>query len=376
MRTILAERADIGEPLSTGPAGTLRSVSVPYHRLFRVHPRYRWWRPLLAFVLMLGFWLVTQLIIGVVAIVIAARAGGTTGLEEFTHALSSDALDSSKPAVLAVSLVSLVVLLPSMMFAARIAGLGPVGQLSSVRFRVRWGWMARCLGPLLVLAIITVGLQAVGLPGVFQGYFRWHDGGFEPNTPMVGHATVGGTTMIVAIVMVIVLVPFQAAAEEYIFRGFITQTVGGWIPWRRVGLVAGWFISTIFFAWAHVPNGYNAWAILDVGSFGFISALLLWRTGGLEAGILAHALNNVGIFVLQAPGWSAINPNDGNESPFQLGITIVTLGVYALLVELSARRSGLVRRRPGSEAVRTRGTAPAWTSRPVDDGWDAVGGRP
>jgi membrane protease YdiL (CAAX protease family) len=324
---------------------------------------------------LLGFWIVTQILISIVVLVVALRQGGATGAQAFTKSLESDALDSSKPAVLTITLVSLVVLLPAIMVSVRLARLGPFGQLSSVRFRIRWGWMGKLLLPLLVFAIVTVGVQAFGIPGVpgfDQAYFVWRDGAFHANSAAVGHSTVSVGTAVLAIVLVIVLVPFQAAAEEYIFRGFIIQTVGAWIPWRKVGLVAGWFVSTIFFAWAHVPNGYNGWAILDVGSFGFVSALLLWRTGGLEAGILAHALNNIGIFVLQAPGWSAINPNDGNESPGQLIYTIVTLAIYAAAVDLMARWTKLDRRRPGGEVPRLVGPTPAWIGSEDAEAWVAT----
>lgn len=355
-----------------GRPDSLPSVSVPYHRLFRVHPRYRWWRPLIALAIMLGFWLGTQIVIALVLLVVELSLGGVGAARSFTTRLAKDPLDPSHPAVLALTLVSLAVLLPAMMVAVRLARLGPIGQLSSVAFRIRWGWLARCLPALAVLALLTVGVQAVGIPGVLPGYFVFRHGGFVPDTAEIGHATVSATTTVVAIVMVIVLVPFQAAAEEYMFRGFVQQTVGSWVR----NPILAFFVSTVCFGVAHVPNGYDPIAILDVASFGFVAALLTWRTGGLEAGILAHALNNVGIFVLQAPGWSKINPNDGHESPVQLGFTVFTLFVYALLVELTARRTGLIRRRPGREAPRLRSVAPAWVGVGADpDGWDAIGPR-
>ncbi|WP_066522502.1 CPBP family intramembrane glutamic endopeptidase [Curtobacterium ammoniigenes] len=337
-------------------------MSVAYHRLFRVHPRYRWWRPLVALAIMLGFWLATQIVIAVVLLLIEFSIGGADAARSFTTRLAKDPLDPSHPAVLALTLVSLAVLLPAMMVAVRLAGLGPIGQLSSVAFRIRWRWLARCLLPLAALAVLTVGVQAVGIPGVMSGYFVVRHGAFVPNMAEIGHPTVSATTTIVAIVMVIVLVPLQAAAEEYMFRGFVQQTVGSWVRNPIVAFVA----STVCFGAAHVPNGYDPIAILDVASFGFVAALLTWRTGGLEAGILAHALNNVGIFVLQAPGWSKINPNDGHESVLQLGITVVTLFVYAFLVEISARRAGLIRRRPGREAPRLRHRAPSWVAAGAD----------
>jgi membrane protease YdiL (CAAX protease family) len=364
-------------------------VSVPYQRLLRVHPRYRWWRPFVALALLLGFWLVTQILISVIAIVIVIASGGAGGAESFLTELQKDPLSSAHPASLAITLVSLVVLLPAIMVSVRLARLGPIGQLSSVRFRIRWGWMARCLLPLFVLLLLMVGIQGFA-PG---GMFVIGAHGITAS-PSIGHPTVSTVTMWIGIAMSIVLVPFQAAAEEFIFRGFVMQAVGSWIRWRWP--VVPVLVSTFFFAIAHVPNGYNAWAIVDVGSFGCIAALLVWRTGGLEAGILAHALNNTVIFVLQAPGWSKLDTSGGNENWTGPAVTILTLGIYALLVELLAKRVGLDRTRPGREVPRFSGEAPAWAgsdtagwtgapalvgeasgvlhSAMLDD--DAVGGRP
>lgn len=347
----------------------------------------------MALAIFLGFWLASQILIGVAAIVIVIASGGATGAQSFLTELQKDPLSSAHPASLAITLVSLVVLLPAIMVSVRLARLGPFGQLSSVRFRIRWGWMARCLLPLFVLLLLMVGIQGFGVPGLGGGMFVIGSHGITAS-PSIGHPTVSTVTMWIGIVMSIVLVPFQAAAEEYIFRGFAMQTVGSWIRWRWP--VVPVLVSTIAFASAHVANGYNAWAILDVGSFGCIAALLVWRTGGLEAGILAHALNNTVIFVLQAPGWSKLDTSGGNENWTGPAITILTLGIYALLVELMARRVGLDRSRPGREVPRFAGVAPAWAGSDTD-GWtgapalvgeasgvlhsdavddDAVGGRP
>lgn len=344
-------------------------MSVPYHRLFRVHPRYRWWRPLVALAIFLGFYLVSQVLIAVGFFVPILVHSGVEGLQDFATTLQDDALSSSDPLVLGLTLASLVLLLPAIMWAVKLARLGPFGQLSSVRLRIRWGWMARCLLPLLVLAVLMVGIQAfLGSDAIYV-----IDGsGVHPNTAAIGQSTVRVETLVIVLVMVIVLVPFQAAAEEYIFRGFLLQTIGGWIRNPIPAIV----VSTVCFAVLHVPNGYNIWGILDVGSFGAIAAILVWRTGGLEAGILAHALNNIVIFVLQAPGWSKIDPDPQGTWVGWL-VTLITMGAYWGMVEFMMRGGRLERRRRGTEAPRYRGAPPAWagtTARPEDpaDGWEGV----
>jgi membrane protease YdiL (CAAX protease family) len=266
------------------------------------------------------------------------------------------------------------VLLPAIMLSARLARLGPYGLLSSVRTRIRWGWMAWCLLPVLVLAAITFTLQS-------WGYFAF-DGGLHFDTAQLGQSTVTLQTLTITIVMVVVLVPFQGAAEEYVFRGFLLQTIGSWIPWRRTGLAVAVVVSTVVFALLHVPNGYNVWGILDVGSFGLVAAIIVVRTGGLEATILQHALNNVMIFVLQAPGWSKVDISgedaQGNWQGFV--VTLATSLLYWGMIELLARWRHLDRRFAGAEAPRFRGAVPAWASgrgqlRPGGTGWAVAPGR-
>jgi membrane protease YdiL (CAAX protease family) len=343
-------------------------VSVPYHRLPRVDANWRWWRPLVALAVFLGFYIASQVVLAIAYIVPIGMQRGDDGLIDFFDELSSGALDPTDPLVLSLSLVSLVVLLPAIMLSTRIARLGPYGLLSSVRMRIRWGWMGWCLLPLLVLAIVMFLFQGLG-------YFAF-DGGLHWNTAEIGQSTVTLQTLTVTVLLVVLLVPFQAAAEEYVFRGFLMQTIGSWIPVRVVSAVVAVTVSTVLFAVLHVPNGYNIWGILDVGSFGLVAAVIVLRTGGLEATILQHALNNIMIFVLQAPGWSGIDlTGEGAQGTWQgFLVTLASSLLYWGLVELTAHWRRLDRRLPGHEAPRFRGPAPLWAGgrqwlRPGGPGW-------
>lgn len=341
-------------------------MSVPYQRLTRIDARWRWWRPLVAIAFLAGWYLVSQVLIVIAFLVPIATSSGADGLMDFQQKLSGGALDPTDPLTLSVSLVSLVVLLPGIVLAVRVARLGR-GVLSSVRFRVRWAWTAWCVVPTLVIAAVMFAFQ--GLPMLS------FDGGLGWDHAAIGQSTVTVSTLVLTIVLVVVLVPFQGAAEEYIFRGFLMQTVASWIP-RRAGTIIAVAVSTVVFAVLHIPNGYNVWGILDVGSFGLVAAIIVLRTGGLEATVLQHAFNNIMIFVLQAPGWSRIDlqSQDANGT---VGGWLVTLGTslaYWGMVELLAKWRRLDRRFAGHEAPRFRGPAPAWAggsrwARPGGTGW-------
>ena len=347
-------------------------MSVPYQRLPRIDGRWRWWRPLVALAFLAGWYLVSQIVIAVAYFVPILRAQGADGLIQLQNDLASGALDPTDPVVLSMSLVSLVVLLPGILLAVKIARIGPAGILSSTRFRVRWAWTAWCLLPTLVIAAVMFVVQT----GLFwDGGMITTDGGFAWNHDAIGQSTVSLGTLTLTIVLVVLLVPFQGAAEEYIFRGFLMQTVASWIP-RRVGTIIAVAVSTVVFAVLHIPNGYNVWGILDVGSFGLIAAIIVLRTGGLEATVLQHAFNNIMIFVLQAPGWSKVDltSSDANGTWQGTLVTLVTSLAFWGMVEFLAWWRGLDRRFAGHEAPRFRGVTPAWAGgvrwiRPGGTGW-------
>ncbi|WP_146243096.1 CPBP family intramembrane glutamic endopeptidase [Curtobacterium sp. MCPF17_031] len=349
-------------------------MSVPYHRLPRVDANWRWWRPLVAVAVFLGFYLASQVVITIAYFVPIGAQRGQAGVTDLVEKLSAGALDPTDPLVLSLTLVSLVVLLPAVMLSAKIARLGPYGLLSSVRTRIRWGWLGWCLLPLLVLAIVMFAVQGLG--------YLAFDGGLHWNTAELGQSTVTLQTLTLTILLVVLLVPFQAAAEEYVFRGFLMQTIGSWIPVRAVGAVVAVAVSTVLFAVLHVPNGYNIWGILDVGSFGLVAAIIVLRTGGLEATVLQHALNNIMIFVLQAPGWSKVDlTGEGAQGTWQgFVVTLATSVGYWGLVELMAHWRRLDRRFPGQEAPRFRGRTPLWAGgrqwlRPGGAGWSIAPAR-
>ena len=90
--------------------------------------------------------------------------------------------------------------------------------------------------------------------------------------------------------MIIVLGPLQAAGEEYMFRGYLMQVIGSAIkqPWIVVG------VSGVVFAAVHGTQ--NLPLLLDRFAFGAVMGALVVLTGGLEAAIATHAVNNVFAF--------------------------------------------------------------------------------
>lgn len=146
--------------------------------------------------------------------------------------------------------------------------------------------------------------------------------------------------------MIVLLVPFQAAAEEYVFRGWMLQAVGACTlenAKRRVGRALsvvfrtpwpGIVVGSALFTSGH---GYTGWGILDIFAFGAIAAWLAVRTGGLESSIALHVLNNLMAFLLPA----AVGELDIEQGgvPWQVVVAdIVPMVLYAAAVVWLARR--------------------------------------
>jgi uncharacterized protein len=84
--------------------------------------------------------------------------------------------------------------------------------------------------------------------------------------------------------------PLQAVAEEVFFRGYLLQAIGSGTGRAWLGIVG----SSLVFALMHGVQ--NPALFAHRFAFGIISGWLVLATGGLEAGIAAHIVNNLGAF--------------------------------------------------------------------------------
>jgi membrane protease YdiL (CAAX protease family) len=215
-------------------------------------------------------------------------------------------------------------MIPALLLAVLVTGPRPVGYLSSVAGRLRWRWLARTAVMAFVVFIVTIG-GTVALT--------------EATDPAeVSAPSNVGTRLVVAIGLVLLLTPFQAAAEEYVFRGYVLQLVGSWTRFAVIPVV----VSVPLFVAGHT---YELWGLVDVGIFGLTAAVLTIRTGGLEAAIAAHTANNVVLFVLDALGMISAT-DDSGAGPLDLVPTAISSLVFLVWVEWAVRRQGLQRTRP------------------------------
>jgi membrane protease YdiL (CAAX protease family) len=267
-----------------------------------------WWRPLLGLLLLAVVYVVAVFVI--VALSVLTGIGPDLAL-----------LDLVDPVVLLVTNLSLIVAVPTVWLAWSVAhGMRP-GWSSSVLARLRWHLLPR----FVVLALLTLG-PGIGL-AVLLGFVL---GEGEVTGPVEGYGWL--------LVVVFLTTPLQSAAEEYLFRGYLSQAIAGWIRAPRAGaVVAGVFTAALFSA-VHVPPDFLTF--LDRFAFGLAASAVVWLTGGLEAAIVLHAVNNVVVFVL------AGGLGDGvvtDQAPEEGGVLLVLLSILAMgsfvaLVAWSRRR--------------------------------------
>jgi membrane protease YdiL (CAAX protease family) len=132
------------------------------------------------------------------------------------------------------------------------------------------------------------------------------------------------------------LTPLQAAGEEFAFRGYLVQAFGGIAgrTWAAVGLPAA------LFALAH--GAQDPPVFFDRLAFGVVAGLAVVFTGGLEAGIAMHVLNNwlaFGLALAFTDMGSALNPTGGTW--WSIPVTLTQSLVYFGLVAWVARRLGV-----------------------------------
>ena len=147
------------------------------------------------------------------------------------------------------------------------------------------------------------------------------------------------TTTVILALIVLLTTPFQAAGEEYVFRGYLMQAIGSLSRSRWLALI----VTATLFALAHGVQNFPLF--FDRFMFGFIAGWLVIRTGGLEAGIAMHILNNFlafGYALAFSDLSSTLNVSEvGWEN---IPLTLTQAGTYAALVLLVARKLDVQRR--------------------------------
>ena len=298
----------------TGEQGVLPPDGAAFPQILR-GPSYKWWRSVLGVIFGLSlFLLLTSVVSQAVIGITWSLTGGPAPYPEYY----AEAYRFERPVgMLAVNL-GIAVLIPiSWVLMAIVHQVRP-RWLWSVQGRLRWRYLLICF------AVAAVALNAV----VLLSTLVEAPPGWAAQPGFFGF-----------LVVIILTSPLQAAAEEVFFRGYLMQALGSLVARPWFGVV----VSALVFALLHGTQ--NLPLFLDRLGFGLLAAVLVWRTGGLEAGIAAHVINNVFAYV-----WAGLTTSIAEvRSISEIGwvdaaFDVGGFALFAVLAYLIARRIRLPNR--------------------------------
>lgn len=241
---------------------------VSYPQILRTQG-YVWWRSLLGVLVAISLYF---LLVGVISqAFIYADFAITTPGGTFKAFYQKSAAFGTPVGVLATNL-GIATLIPISWLVIMVVHQVRPRWLGSVRPRLRRGFLLLCLGIAavtlavnMVLSIIASHLHVDPVPRVW-----------------------------LYLVIILITSPLQAAGEEYLFRGYLLQAFGSIVATPWFGIIVSSLVFALFHGTQNVP------LFIDRFAFGLLAAMLVMKTGGIEAGIAAHVINNVYAFGLGA----------------------------------------------------------------------------
>lgn len=273
-------------------------------------PRFRWWRPLLALAVATVSWLVLAAVFTIPTLLLVESEAEMMNPVDPWSSLSLNLLLAS--------------LIPATLVGLAAGFRRSPWRVLSVAGRLRWGWLGWCL---LVVTPLWAGYLLV----------TW----FVFDQEVLDRPESWGALLAITLLTT----PLQAAGEEIAFRGGLVQGVGAWVRSPLVALALTAVLSTATFAAAH--GSADPWIIVELASLAVAGCWLAWRTGGLEAVIVLHVVNNVLIMVtgILLGGLEESYIDGASEgSPLSAVMNVVATALVTAVLLRLARRRGIAPR--------------------------------
>jgi membrane protease YdiL (CAAX protease family) len=329
-------------PWFTGPP-----PGVPYHRMARTAAM-RWWHLIVGTlaIIVAGFVVITGLMLALMLVWYLATGNELPLAGEPS---STDLIFTDDTADLAASLAVIAIFLPIILLAAVVIQHRRPGTLASVLGRLRWRWLLACLAAAIVTCLVSYGLS-VAVASTIE----------DPS----GEASwVGWSRFALPALVVVLLVPFQAAAEEFFFRGWLLQGIAAYTLEGRRGQLARRLAPLFGTAWPAIVlsgivfvlgHGYTGWGMLDVFGFAVVSGWLAVRTGGLESSIAIHVANNLVAFLLSAAAGDLGLEQGSVRWQYLLTDLLPLIGYAAFILWLARRKQVATVTQPSSGSPRSQ----------------------
>ncbi len=265
---------------------------------------YKWFKPLLVALA----WVISFVLLQMVFYILTLALGDKEAMSAAMLGVSSyDTMDAYTVSGAIISMGIVAIILPGLVIAAKIVRDRPFSSYSSSMGGFQFDIFFKCLLPAVIAAVPTI------IVGVAAGKVS------------VNKFTVGG------FIVLTLLCPLQCFAEEYLFRGFLMQTLGAWTKIWVVGVVG----QVVIFMLMHP---YNLLGVLSVAIVGLTLGFIAWYTHGLEAPGALHTVNNLTAFYLAGFGYSQVQ----TEVPLSDVLCGASLCViYVIIVLLLQKKTGM-----------------------------------
>ena len=301
-----------------------------FHEFYRA-PAFRWWKPLVSVVIAVIAWGVLGVMVMFPFILVDVSQG----------TLTIDQLASGKypitPMIFLGNNLGIVTLIPIALVTHRIAFGQRAGYLCSIQGRFRWRLFGRFV--LFALPVFALGIGwdifANGLP----------DLAWTPHSLSM-------------ILIILLTTPLQSAGEEFGLRGFLPRAIGSYFKAPWLGWAVATVISSIVFMLIHGAG--DPYLNTFYFCFAVLGSLLVWRTGGLEAAIALHVVNNVfGLAFVPFEDMSGIfDRQAGVGSPIDLVQLVFLAGTLALFWWQAGRQGVPNTAAPGRVGADAPGAGP------------------
>ncbi|MDO4253151.1 MAG: type II CAAX endopeptidase family protein [Rothia sp. (in: high G+C Gram-positive bacteria)] len=313
-------------PQTRTPATEQRQLE--YQRLSYADPHSRWWKPLLEAVISGSLFFLLSFATSLTWVFYQAfrqegNMGSVVGRLDIAS-LQKGALQS--PSVFLLLFGSVILMWPCLWLARLLLGPKPWGLIHSVAGKIRWSWLLLCIAISLVLYVIIPVVLTI-LSGV----------------PLTMSSELPVNLLVTLLLLIVFLVPLQCYAEEIVFRGYLMQTVGRWLKHPVWAIV----LPAPLFMMGHT---YDFWGQASILTMGIAAGFMVWYTGGLEAGIAMHVVNNVYLMIMGVLGLTDPFAQEGSNWVDYLMASGLEL-VLVILVMYAAKKVGIERK--GSYRVLT-----------------------
>lgn len=275
---------------------------LPYQKQFTP---YKWYKPLLATLVGIGFFMVFSVGLMIIGDIIATNQG--YDLQKLVFG-GYDTLDAYTPLGAVLSLGGVAIMLPAVFLGNKIINARPVSSISSSRGGFDFAVFFKCF---------AAGLVLIALPMTILNLFT------NENADTVRFTVLG-------FILCTILVPLQCIAEEYVFRGQFMAMFGAWIKFPIIPII----LQTILFAAAHP---YNVIGVISVAVMGLILGICAYITNGLEASCALHIINNMIAFYFTGFGFGGIT---SEVQIVDLVFDVIICGLYLAFIIFADKKLG------------------------------------